>query len=78
MKNAFNTYTQQLDWHTGQTKHEQTHKCFLKAASLGLKPSEAYKTIYQKIVSVGGDINKRDIVEAVTLIEILEGRRSGQ
>ena len=58
---SLKTYLEQLDWSLGQTKHEQTHKCFLKAASLGLKPSEAYKSVYQKIVSVGGDINLRDI-----------------
>jgi hypothetical protein len=55
-------YINSLDWSVGKTKHEQTHLALLRAAGLGLLPSEACRVVAEKVVGTGGRLDPRGIV----------------
>ena len=53
----FCRYVSSLDWTTGKTKHDQTHKCFLRAATLRIDPQKAFLTVEARIQASSGELN---------------------
>ena len=54
-------YANSLNWREGVTKHEQTHRVLLRAASLEVKPSQAVEIVLQKVMEAKGQVDSAGI-----------------
>jgi hypothetical protein len=59
---AILNYANSLNWSEGVTKHQQTHKAFLRAACLGVKPSHAVEIVLNKVLEENGQLDPGGII----------------
>jgi hypothetical protein len=72
-------YIDSLNWSEGVTKHEQTHRAFLRAASLGVLASDAYKAVAGKVLESGGYLDTRGILrQCRRAYQHVTGKNSGR
>ena len=72
---ALLNYAHSLDWEPGITKHAQTFRIFLRAASLGARRKYARKIAREFVLSSGGALCERDIHrQSARAYAIVEGQ----
>lgn len=68
------SYAATLNWSEGRTKHDQCHKLFLRAKTLGTPEGDALALARELVLQSGGTLSTRDIQrQAVRAFDFAQG-----